>query len=131
MKKHFTLLVVSFAALWLAPQTIFSQTQKANWKEMHDFHEVMSTTFHPAEEGNLAPLREKAGMLVERAEAWRKSAVPAGYIPEKTADTLKRLVKQCKNVRKSVKKGKPDAELVAAITTAHDIFHEIMEKCRE
>lgn len=118
--------------LALAPFSAFSQTQqKAAWREMHDFHDVMSITFHSAEEGNLAPLREKAGLLVERAEAWKKSAVPAGYNRKQTEDTLKRLVKQCKSVRKAVKKGKPDAELTAGITTAHDIFHEIMEKCRE
>lgn len=126
---------IGFSVLALAMCTsinAFSQTQqKADWKEMHAFHEVMSTTFHPAEEGNLAPLREKAGLLAERAEAWKKSAVPAGYNKEKTADTLKRLVKQCKAVKKGVKKGKTDAELTALITTAHDVFHEIMEKCRE
>ncbi|MCC6461359.1 MAG: hypothetical protein IT260_12870 [Saprospiraceae bacterium] len=130
MKKFFAL--CALAALWLAPQTGFAQTaKKANWKEMHDFHEVMSTTFHPAEEGNLAPLREKAGLLVERAQAWKKSAVPAGYKAELTGEILKRLVKQCKTVQKAVKKGKSDAELTASITKAHDIFHEIMEKCRD
>ena len=98
---------------------------------MHDFHEVMSGTFHPAEEKNFAPLREKSGQLVERAKAWQKSPVPAGYKPEVTAEVLKRLVKQCKQVNKMVKKGKSDAELFAGINTAHDIFHEIMEKCRE
>jgi len=130
MQKFIGILVIAL--------TTFSHTgasaqtrQTAEWREMHSFHEVMSTTFHPAEEGNLAPLREKAGLLVERAEAWKKSAVPAGYNREKTSDTLKRLVKQCKAVKKGVKKGKTDAELTALITTAHEIFHEIMEKCRE
>ena len=104
---------------------------KADWKEMHDFHEVMSTTFHPAEEGNLKPLREKADLLYTRAKAWKASAVPAGYNAAKTADTLKRLVKQCKSVKKAVKANKTDAELTAMITEAHEVFHEIMEKCRE
>ncbi len=98
---------------------------------MHDFHEVMSGTFHPAEEKNFAPLKEKSGMLVERAKAWEKSAVPAGYKPEITKEVLKRLVKQCKTVDKMVKKGKSDDALFAGINKAHDIFHEIMEKCRE
>ena len=130
MKNLLLLAVLSLIAF--SPSSAFAQTQqKASWKEMHDFHDVISTTFHPAEEGNLKPLREKAGLLVERAEAWKKSAVPAGYNPAKTTDTLKRLVKQCKTVRKAVKKGKSDAELTAAITKTHDIFHEIMEKCRE
>ena len=98
---------------------------------MHDFHEVMSETFHSAEDKNLAPLKEKSGLLVERAKAWESAAVPAGYKPVETAAVLKRLVKQCKTVNKAVKKGKSDAVLTASITTAHDIFHEIMEKCRE
>lgn len=130
MKKIF--LFFALAAFIAAPKSGFSQTEKkSNWPEMHAFHEVMSTTFHPAEEGDLAPLKAKAGMLVDRAKAWQKSKVPAGYKPKETADTLKRLVKQCKEVQKAVKKGKSDAELTAAITKAHDIFHEIMGKCRE
>lgn len=128
----FGLLALSLAVF--AAPSANAQTQpakKAQWKEMHDFHEVMSGTFHPAEEKNFAPLKEKSGLLVERAKAWKKSAVPAGYKPEMTSDVLKRLVKQCSKVHKMVKKGKPDAELLAGIGTAHDIFHEIMEKCRE
>lgn len=129
---------IIFAALLMsglfavAPQSASAQaSKKAPWKEMHDFHEVMSVSFHSAEEGNLAPLREKAGMLVERAQAWKKSPVPAGYNPKMTKEVLKRLVKQCKVVEKGVKKKKTDAELTAEITKAHDVFHEIMEKCRE
>lgn len=113
---------------------IQAQTQapgKANWQQMHDFHDVMSVTFHSAEEKNFAPLKEKSGLLVECAKAWKKSAVPAGYNPDVTGEVLKRLVKQCKQVDKMVKKGKSDAELFAGINAAHDIFHEIMEKCRE
>lgn len=125
-------LISFFAVAFLIQTTAFGQTAKrANWKEMHDYHEVMSVTFHSAEDGNLAPLREKSGLLLERAEAWKKSAVPAGYKPEVTKEVLKRLVKQCKVVNKAVKKNKSDAELTTMITKVHDVFHEIMEKCRE
>lgn len=105
--------------------------KRANWQEMHDFHEVMSITFHSAEEQNFAPLKEKSGLLIERAKTWQKSAVPAGYKVEVTHEVLKRLVKQCKKVDKLVKKDSSDAELFTGINTAHEIFHEIMEKCRE
>ena len=128
-------LVSSFLALaalvFVASGVSAQPAKKAQWKEMHDFHEVMSVSFHSAEDKNLTPLKEKSGMLVERAKAWKASAVPEGYKPTETAAVLKRLVKQCKAVNKAVKKGKSDAELTASITTAHDIFHEIMEKCRE
>ncbi len=131
MKLFTFALTLAFAGFFAASTASAQTVKKAPWKEMHDFHEVMSTSFHPAEEGNLAPLREKSALLVERAIAWQKSAVPAGYIPKTTSEVLKRLVKQCKKVNKAVKKGKSDAVLTAEITTAHDVFHEIMEKCRE
>ncbi len=125
--RLFFLAALLFVGGFLSAQ---NQQKKATWKEMHDFHEVMSVSFHSAEEGNLAPLREKSALLLERAEAWKKSDAPTGYDAKMTKTVLKKLVKQCKTVNKSVKKNAADAALTAQITTAHDIFHEIMEKCR-
>ena len=105
--------------------------EKAKWKEMEDFHTVMSTTFHPAEEDNLQPLKEKAGDLLAGAKAWQKSVVPVGFKADVTKPILKRLVKECSEIKKAVENGKPDGELKVMITKAHDVFHEIMEKCRE
>ena len=132
--KRFIFKLFALTILVLSASTANAQTtpaKKAPWKEMHDFHEVMSVTFHSAEDKNFAPLKEKSGLLVERAKAWEKSAVPAGYKPKVTTEVLKRLVKQCTVVDKLVKKGKSDEALLSGITKAHDIFHEIMEKCRE
>ncbi len=128
MKNCLTVLLVVAGAFFT--QNLLAQTAAARWQEMYDFHEVMSTTFHPAEEGNLQPLRAKADELYNRAKAWKAAKVPAGYNAEKTADTLKRLVKQCKTIKKAVKANKSDAELTTLITNAHEVFHEIMEKCR-
>lgn len=114
----------------LAANAGFAQG-KANWKEMHDFHGVMSKTFHPAEENNLGPVRDSATMLVMRATAWQRSAVPEGYNAEVTKPILKDLVKQCETIQKAVRSRKSDADLKILITKAHDIFHEIMEKCRD
>jgi len=51
MKK---LLVFAFAAML----GFSANAQEASWKQMEDFHGVMSKTFHPAEEGNLKPLNK-------------------------------------------------------------------------
>ena len=50
--------------LVMIPATSFSQTAKPAWKEMKAFHALMSKTFHPTEENNFAPLKEKADSLV-------------------------------------------------------------------
>ena len=94
-----------------------------------DFHAVMSVTFHPAEDDNLQPLKEKSGDLLKTATAWQKGPVPQGYNAAVTKPILKRLVKQCNIINKAVTAGKSDVELKKLITEGHDIFHEIKEKC--
>jgi hypothetical protein len=109
----------------------FAFSQQATWKEMEDFHAVMSVTFHPAEDNNLQPVKEKAGDLLRKAMDWQQAAVPQGYHGEATKPILKKLVKQCKALKAAVEKKKPDAELKKMITEAHEVFHEIKEKCVE
>lgn len=106
-------------------------SQQATWLEMENFHSVMSVSFHPAEDNNLKPVREKASALVNKAKEWQSSAAPKGFNGTVTAPILKKLVKQCSLIEVAVKKNKSDVELKKMITKAHDIFHEIKEKCRE
>jgi hypothetical protein len=124
MKKLFLLATCILSVL-------LATAQKTIWKEMEDFHSVMSATFHPAEENKLQPVKDSATELLTKAKAWQKAAVPAGYKAGVTKPILKKLVQQCAVIRQSVKAKKTDAVLKQQITTAHDIFHEIMEKCRE
>ena len=118
------------AALLIAGLTVKAQDTRPTWKEMHDFHAIMSVTFHPSEENNLQPLRDSIQPLLAKAKAWKKSAVPEGYNGEVTKPILKRLVAECEAIKEAVKNNKSDAELKTMIAKAHDTFHEIMEKCR-
>lgn len=128
MKKvQFLMMMIIFSSFTFSAMA----QEKAKWMEMEDFHTVMSTTFHPAEEDNLQPLKEKAGDLLGGAKTWQKSVVPVGFKADVTKPILKRLVKECSKIKKAVESKKPDLELKAMITKAHDVFHEIMEKCRE
>ena len=123
MKKVF--LFACAAMLSLA-----SFAQKADWKQMHEFHSVMGKTFHPAEEGNLNPLKEHAADLTAKAKAWQASAVPAGYDATVAKPILKQLVAKCTAVEAAIKSKKSDKELTSLITATHDTFHELMEKCK-
>lgn len=123
VKAFFIMIAISLATL-----SVYSQ--EAKWQQMEDFHAVMSVTFHPADDGNLEPLKEKSGNLLANAKAWQKAAVPQGFNAVVTKPILKRLVKQCNSINKAVAAGKSDAELKKMIIEAHEIFHEIKEKCR-
>jgi hypothetical protein len=126
MKKLISAFLLSFI-LFIAA----NGQEKKDWKEMHDFHGVMGSTFHPAEEGNLDPIRKRSSEMVAKAEAWQKSTAPEGYDKKAVEKTLSRLVEGAKEIDKMVKAKASDKDLVAKLTSLHDVFHEIMEKCRK
>ena len=127
MKKH--LLQLAFGFILSVPFVITAQ-EKSDWKEMQNFHSLISATFHPSEEGNLKPLKAKSDSLLSAAKIWKAAKVPSGFKPAETAETLTKLVKQCELVSISVKAKKDDVTLKAKIKEAHDIFHSVAEKCR-
>lgn len=126
-----TLLSVLFLITTLS-LAIDSQAQsKPKWKEMEEFHTVMGGTFHPAEEGKLEPIRTRSQEMVDKAVVWEKSTAPEGYNKKAVSSTLKKLVKGAKEIDKMVKANATDQELVSKLTALHEVFHEIMEKCRK
>ncbi len=117
-----------FSALAFAIPSVAQE--KAKWKEMETFHAVMSTTFHPAEEGKFEPIRTRSGEMVEKAIAWKNSIAPSGYNQEAVQKILVKLVKGAKKVNNLVQKSASDADLKEQLTALHDVFHEIAEKCQ-
>lgn len=105
--------------------------EKAQWKEMDSFHEVMSKTFHPAEEGKFEPIRTRSAEMLDRATAWEKSTPPAGYNKDAVSKTLKELVKGAGEINKLVGEKATDAIIKEKLSALHDLFHEIMEKCEK
>ncbi len=124
--------IVLFALLFLVTSCVKSAIaqEKTKWKEMEAFHGVMSTTFHPAEEGKFEPVRTRSGELVEKATAWKNSTAPAGYNQEAVQKILVKLVKAAKKVNNLAQKSGSDADLMAQLTELHEVFHEIAEKCQ-
>jgi len=105
--------------------------QKAKWQELDAFHEVMSQTFHPAEEGKLEPIRNRSAEMLEKAIAWKNSTAPEGYDKNAVKENLNKLVKGAKEINKMVKKNTSDKELKEELSELHDVFHEIVEKCEK
>ena len=120
--------IISFVALGLVLSIGISAQEKTAWKEMEDFHSVMGGTFHPAEEGNLQPIKKQSGEMLEKAIAWKSSDAPTGYNKKAIKSPLKKLVKGARKIDKMVKINATDKELIAELSGLHDIFHEIMEK---
>lgn len=113
----------------LAANFGFAQTS-VEWKEKDDFHKVMATTFHPMEEGNFNPIKEKSQEMYEKAVAWQKSAIPAGVDKKKSKKVLKKLVKKTKALNEKIKAGATDSVIQTDLTELHDLFHELVGLCK-
>ncbi|MBL7724451.1 MAG: hypothetical protein JNK27_09890 [Chitinophagaceae bacterium] len=125
--KKIVLFVSVFATMFLA-KSVQAQ-EKAKWNEKDAFHEVMSKTFHPAEEGKLEPIRARSGEMLTKAIAWKNSDAPQGYNKAAIQKNLNKLVKGVKKLDKLVKKNASDTDLKGQLTELHTLFHEITEKC--
>ena len=101
------------------------------WEELDAYHDVMSATWHPAEEGDLAPLKARSGELVQAAQALGKSAVPATFDPKRLAPGLKQLRKDSAALHKAVQRGASDADLTTSLEALHGVFHGVMGQCME
>ncbi len=114
-------------------QTLSAQSKSIfdTWAELKTFHGVMSTTFHPAEEGNLEPIRTRSKEMYDKATALAKSDIPAEFNKPEIKDAVKRLRSGSKALNKLVKKKGSDAEVTKSITALHDVFHEIVGLCRD
>ena len=122
--KSILFLLFSFITL-----TGFSQT-KVQWAEKDSFHRVMAQTFHPMEEGNYKPIRERISEMVTKAVAWQNSAMPEGLNTKKVKKTLKKLVEESKELEEKIKKNCSDADIKEDLTELHDIFHSIVGLCK-
>lgn len=122
-------IVFAFVAMFIAASFVNAQV-KTEWKEKTEFHKVMSQTFHPAEEGNYAPIRSRINELVEKAEAFKNSQIPAEFTNQKAIKSnLKKLAKQTKNFRKKINKGATDEQLKDDFMALHDTFHQVVGLC--
>lgn len=108
----------------------FASAQVKDWKEKNEFHKVMSQTFHPAEEGNLAPIKSKIAEMQANAVAFQKSEIPA-ELPnkEEIKKNLDELVNGTKVLAKKIKKNASDEVIKTQLTALHDVFHKIVGLC--
>ncbi len=103
----------------------------ADWPELKTFHSVMAQTFHPSEEGDLKPIKERAGEMVTKAEALQKSTPPAEFKSDKIKAAVDNLVVGSKELKKLVDGKADDAVITKNLAGLHDTFHEIVGLCQK
>jgi hypothetical protein len=124
--------VVSCQSTQAEEKTVeLNATEGDAWDQAMDaYHSVMSVTFHPAEEGNLAPLKERHKELADLSQSWAQVEVPEKFQGKDLENMLEELKSQSVALSEMVEGGSSDEELTDAITALHDVFHNIMGACK-
>lgn len=116
---------------FLVVSNLSAQTTFEKWPAIKTFHGVMSQTFHPAEEGDLNPIKTRSEEMVQKANALSKEAIPAEFKTPAILTSIKKLQAGSKKLDLLIKAKGNNKEVLAAITSLHDVFHEIVGLCSE
>ena len=108
---------------------VTAQSMSEKWPAIKAFHGVMSQTFHPAEDGNLEPIKKRSQEMIEKAAALSISDIPAEYKTKAILASIEKLQINTKELHKMVNDKFSDADLLKKLGLTHDIFHEIMGLC--
>jgi len=100
-----------------------------DWQELKNFHQVMSQTFHPSEEGNLQPIKERSGELVLKAELLAKSVIPAEFNSKEVVQAIKDLAADSKKLDQMMKNKANDEKIKLTLEKLHNTFHKIIGLC--
>nr|WP_315178106.1 hypothetical protein [uncultured Flavobacterium sp.] len=128
MKHLKAFLVLAFIVV---ANSVSAQSTFEKWPAIKEFHEVMSQTFHPAEEGNLTPIKARSEEMMNKAAMLLKSDIPAEFRTNAILASAERLQLKSKALHKLVTSNGSDAAILKSITDLHDTFHEIVGLCSD
>ena len=111
--------------------TTASTGDSGRWNELAAFHEVMSATFHPMEEGDFKPIRGRAAEMAVKAKQWSDSAPPQIYNSQEIKTSLAKLSQESKALATLVAKQASDTQIKESLSALHDRFHEIAGLCND
>jgi hypothetical protein len=104
--------------------------EKESWTELGDFHAVMAATFHPSENGDLKPIRERSGEFLAKANALKSGKVPASFNTPDIRKSISELASGAAALNQMVMKKADDKSLAKKLNELHDVFHTIQGLCR-
>ncbi|MCB0571126.1 MAG: hypothetical protein KDC66_15235 [Phaeodactylibacter sp.] len=94
------------------------------------YHDVMSSTFHPAEEGDLEPLKARYSELASAAKQWAALPLPENMKNKGMEELLQKLATDSEAIGAAVTSGSDEA-ITTAITALHEVFHKIVGLCED
>lgn len=118
---------IKYAAALKSP--LLTYIEKDSWKALKEFHVTMSETFHPAEQGDLEPIKTRSAELMMKAVKLKSSVVPKSFDKPEIKVAIDELVKGANALNKMINKKAKDAVIKAKLFEVHESFHKIQHLC--
>ncbi|MFY8021732.1 MAG: hypothetical protein ACOVP1_11055 [Bacteroidia bacterium] len=112
-------------------QFVQAQSIMDKWPELKSFHSIMSQTFHPSEEGNLQPIKERSKEMMDKAIQLADSKIPLEYKTDAIVKAVEQLKTDTKKLHKMIANKASDKDITAALSALHDVFHQIVGLCKK
>ncbi|MCC7443686.1 MAG: superoxide dismutase [Saprospiraceae bacterium] len=103
--------------------------EKNTWEALKNFHAVMAQTFHPMEDGDFNPIRQRSSEMLDKAKLLSTSPAPNSFKTVQITNAIKELVDGAQSLDKLVKKKAKNDKIEASLTKLHDVFHKIQGLC--
>ncbi len=116
-------------AAFLLSSNLFAQATFSKWPAIKTFHGVMSQTFHPAEDGNLEPIKTRSSEMVQKADDLSKTEIPSEFNNPKVLAAIESLQLKSKVLDKMIQDKATDEAITNFLGEIHDVFHEIVGLC--
>lgn len=127
MIKQITL----FAAALLLTVSSFGQAKFNDWPEMKTFHSILAETFHPAEEGDMKPIKSRSHELFQNAKLINATPFPDAYDNDVMHKEIKKLVKETDKLNALVVRDEQNTTIMKQLNIVHDIYHGIAGMCKQ
>jgi hypothetical protein len=112
MKHLFSSIALVFTFLIFASFAQTTQSAQIDvWEELEVFHQAIALTFHPAEDGDFAPVKNDSHELVEAAQKLSISKLPVFFekvenekLKTELQTAFQKLIKQSKELNNQAQK---------------------------
>jgi len=122
--------IIAVCFILLAFVQTKAQSSTDNWPALKALHSIMSATFHPSEEGNLKPIKERSKELVQKAKELALSKAPLEFNKPAIKKAVADLVSGAEKLDKMIADKAIDADIIKALSGLHDVFHQIVGLCK-
>lgn len=130
MKKIYTFFLIVLLSGYA--QSICAQGLFEKWPTLKAYHDVLSATFHPSEQGNLTPIKTRSGEFAAQAKIVAAATIPPSFNSREMRRTVKKLKNESIRLDRMIRNRRTtDAQIKVALAALHDVFHEIIRISKE